>query len=672
MKQIIFFLFLVIFPHYIFTQVSIPELRCLEVLNNGDVSINWLPSNDVNGDFIAYEIFYSVNINGPYTLISTINNINTTNYLHVSAQANMYKVHYYIKAKYGSPINYTENSDTLSTIYLSLTDPLNGTAILSWNELHQPPLTSFSNYEILREYPSGIWSTIGNTISTNFIDTIYPCSASISYQIKQIDNSGCYSLSNISSGIFHNLMPPKSPFLDSVTVLSNGSAALGWQPSNSADVIAYIIYKYESGFWTPIDTVSGTNYYVYSDSNADESAEQYRVAALDSCGNTSPLSNAIETIFLNGSLDICNNIFYLSWNHPTGVLNIEKYKIFLSKNTQPFIEISNTIRDSFNLPIDDTVGYWCVFIQSINNLGNTQSSNVLCFNFKKPSLPAYVKFRKADFINNRINISWKCPPHTSTLGFSLYRSTDSLISFKKIATIQKNLTGDYIFVDPLTNYTSYPIFYTLATIDSCGNEVFQSDTVSTICLNGTVNFDITNSLFWQGKASSSVINLQQILHKKIDNQPYLELNLPFDQRTYLDDLVDLEDIESSGHFSYQIEWIVYLDNPFDDYDTIHSLWLDLFQPPRIYIPTGFTPNSHLDVNKIFKPSGIFLKAKDYSFTIFDRNGRIVFETNDLDKGWDGNSFDGKPEPEQLYVYLLKITLINGKVFEKRGIVMLYR
>ena len=76
-------------------------------------------------------------------------------------------------------------------------------------------------------------------------------------------------------------MPPKSPFLDSVTVLSNGSAALGWQPSNSADVIAYIIYKYESGFWTPIDTVSGTNYYVYSDSNADESAEQYRVAALD-------------------------------------------------------------------------------------------------------------------------------------------------------------------------------------------------------------------------------------------------------------------------------------------------------------------------------------------------------------------------------------------------------
>ena len=59
-------------------------------------------------------------------------------------------------------------------------------------------------------------------------------------------------------------------------------------------------------------------------------------------------------------------------------------------------------------------------------------------------------------------------------------------------------------------------------------------------------------------------------------------------------------------------------------------------------------------------------------TIFDRNGRIVFETNNLNEGWNGNSFDNNPEPEQLYVYLLKITLINGNTYEKRGVVTLYR
>jgi gliding motility-associated-like protein len=90
------------------------------------------------------------------------------------------------------------------------------------------------------------------------------------------------------------------------------------------------------------------------------------------------------------------------------------------------------------------------------------------------------------------------------------------------------------------------------------------------------------------------------------------------------------------------------------------------------LPTGFTPSSEILENQIFKPNGIFLKSKDYSFTIFDRNGRIVFETNNLNEGWNGNSFDNNPEPEQLYVYLLKITLINGNTYEKRGVVTLYR
>jgi len=73
-------------------QVSVPELRCLEVLSNGDVTITWLASNDPNGDFVAYEIFSSNNVNGPYSLIATINNIAVTSYTHLSAQANLHKV----------------------------------------------------------------------------------------------------------------------------------------------------------------------------------------------------------------------------------------------------------------------------------------------------------------------------------------------------------------------------------------------------------------------------------------------------------------------------------------------------------------------------------------------------------------------------------------------------
>ncbi|HOH93727.1 MAG TPA: gliding motility-associated C-terminal domain-containing protein [Bacteroidales bacterium] len=672
MKQRIFFYILIFLQYFLNGQVSVPELRCLEVINNGDVTITWLASNDPNGDFVAYEIFSSNNVNGPYSLIVTINNIAVTSYTHLSAQANLHKVYYYLRAKFGSPITNTSNSDTLSTIYLVLTDPLNGTALLSWNELHIPRLITSSDFEIYRKYPLGSWTLIDLETNTNYVDTIYHCSDTIAYKILQKDISGCISTSNFDNALLRNIMPPQSPWLDSVTVLPNGHAAMGWQASNSNDVIAYIIYKYESGFWTPIDTVYGSTYFENSNSTASDVAEQYRVAALDSCGNTSPLSNAIETINVTGNLSICDNIFYLSWNHPAGVLYFDNYRILLSKNSNPFVQLDITTKDTFNLYLDENQGNWCIVIQSITDDSITQSSNLLCFNFQKPSLPDYVKLRKVDFINNHIEITWKAPSHASVQGFQIYRSTDSLVSFKKIVDIQKNILGDYFYIDPLTNFPPYPIFYKIATIDSCGNAVFQSDTASTLYLKGVVNFDITNTLFWQGKMSSSVTDSQQILHKKIDNISIWDLPLPDNQRVFIDDLSTNDDIESSGHFSYQVEWPVYLEPPFDDYDTIHSLWIDLYQPPRIYLPTGFTPSSEILENQIFKPNGIFLKSKDYSFTIFDRNGRIVFETNNLNEGWNGNSFDNNPEPEQLYVYLLKITLINGNAYEKRGIVTLYR
>jgi hypothetical protein len=672
MKSRNFFYILIFFQYFLYGQVSVPELRCLEVLNNGDVTINWLPSNDPGGDFISYEIFASNNINGPYSLISTINNINITSYTHMSAQAHLHRVFYYLRARYGTPVVSTNNSDTLSTIYLALLDPLNGTALLSWNELHIPRLSTSLDFEIYRKYTTSTWSLIDNSDNTNYIDTIYPCSDTIAYQIIQNDISGCISKSNIDKALLHNLIPPKSPWLDSVTVLANGNAAMGWQASSSSDVIAYIIYKYDSGFWTPIDTVFGSTYYENLNSNANNEAEQYRIAALDSCGNTSPLSNAIETILLSGNLSICDNLFYLSWNHPTGVLYLDNYRVLLSKNSDPFMTLDSTIKNTFNLYIDENTGNWCVIIQSINEQSVTQSSNIFCFSFQKPSLPAYVKIRKVDFVNNHIEITFKAPSHASMQGFEIYRSTDSLVSFKKIVDIQKNISGDYFYIDPLTNFPSYPIFYTIATIDSCGNSVFQSDTVSTLYLGGRVNFDITNKLFWQGKMPSSVTDAQQILHKKIDNNPNWDIAIPSNQREFTDDLSTVEDIESSGHFSYQIEWPIYLDAPFNDYDTIHSLWIDLHQPPRIYLPTGFTPSSQIIENQIFIPRGIFLKSKEYSFTIFDRNGRIVFETNNLNEGWNGDSFDNNPEPEQLYVYLLKINLINGDTYEKRGVVTLYR
>lgn len=51
-----------------------------------------------------------------------------------------------------------------------------------------------------------------------------------------------------------------------------------------------------------------------------------------------------------------------------------------------------------------------------------------------------------------------------------------------------------------------------------------------------------------------------------------------------------------------------------------------------WIPNAFTPNDN-DINETFKPKAI--GVHDYTFLIFDRWGKKLFETNDSNTGWDG-------------------------------------
>ncbi len=62
--------------------------------------------------------------------------------------------------------------------------------------------------------------------------------------------------------------------------------------------------------------------------------------------------------------------------------------------------------------------------------------------------------------------------------------------------------------------------------------------------------------------------------------------------------------------------------------------IGIYEDTWIYIPNSFTPNGD-GINDIFKPSLLNADVADYSFIIFDRWGAILFETTDVDEGWNG-------------------------------------
>jgi gliding motility-associated-like protein len=92
----------------------------------------------------------------------------------------------------------------------------------------------------------------------------------------------------------------------------------------------------------------------------------------------------------------------------------------------------------------------------------------------------------------------------------------------------------------------------------------------------------------------------------------------------------------------------------------------------IYVPSGFTPNND-GVNDIFKANGI--DVKDFSLMVFNRWGEKIFQTQDINLGWDG-TYRGNPAPFGMYIWVLEASDKFGNPFlnetQSRGTVSLVR
>jgi gliding motility-associated-like protein len=88
----------------------------------------------------------------------------------------------------------------------------------------------------------------------------------------------------------------------------------------------------------------------------------------------------------------------------------------------------------------------------------------------------------------------------------------------------------------------------------------------------------------------------------------------------------------------------------------------------IWVPNAFSPNGD-NKNEYFTATGWNIRG--FSLIIFNRWGQRVFETNDLDSGWDG-ALDGKPAPEDVYTYLITYKDLKDRTQQLRGIFSLIR
>ncbi|MDQ6763996.1 MAG: gliding motility-associated C-terminal domain-containing protein, partial [Bacteroidota bacterium] len=92
-------------------------------------------------------------------------------------------------------------------------------------------------------------------------------------------------------------------------------------------------------------------------------------------------------------------------------------------------------------------------------------------------------------------------------------------------------------------------------------------------------------------------------------------------------------------------------------------------PAGLYVPNAFSPNGD-NLNEIFTAVPLGMKSLAY-FRIYNRFGQLMFSTKQLNKGWDG-SFNQKPQPPDIYVWIVEGVDYSGNKITKRGTVMLVR
>ncbi len=90
--------------------------------------------------------------------------------------------------------------------------------------------------------------------------------------------------------------------------------------------------------------------------------------------------------------------------------------------------------------------------------------------------------------------------------------------------------------------------------------------------------------------------------------------------------------------------------------------------PNIFVPNAFTPNGDGYNDVLYVRSNII---DTMEFAIYNRWGQKVFETRDLQVGWDG-TFKGEPLGTDVFGYYLKAKCFNGQEFFKKGNISLMR
>jgi len=487
--------------------------------------------------------------------------------------------------------------------------------------------------------------------------------------LTAVDNRGCTDSISKKSVFVEDTVPPQNTKLLYVTVIDPQTVQIFYSKSNLRHFQTYRINRLSNGSPIVTDTANYINdtMYVYQDTAINTSTSSYcfSIQTQNACGRVSFGSFPHCTVFLSGTANP-GPVNLLNWTAYSG-WNPDWYYIYRGDSGGTF-KVIDSVKGSI-LAWSDTAlcdQTYCYYVAAKkDSAGYLSNSNSICLKAKyvRQNTPLYM--HSATVVNNsEVKLQWDSSTYKGLVGFLLgkynpYTGWVDNYVFTKANT----------YTDGATKVNDSSYAYRVRTIDKCGYLSPVSNIGTSILLKQNVNGDNV-ALSWNAynKWAGGVQNY--LLEVQLKNKQFkVVANLPGTDTTYTDDSV-YNTIDTA--YCYRV---IAIENGTAQDSSMSNLTCAVL-PSRIFVPTAFSPNSD-SVNDVWRVSALSVfnvvgtKLTSFDAKIYNRWGSLVFESNDIYKGWDG-TYKGAKAPADVYIYTVTAEGVDKKYIQLKGNVTLIR
>lgn len=497
-----------------------------------------------------------------------------------------------------------------------------------------------------------------DSVSTANYSRLFASTGFHSIELFAIDSNGCSAKVDSSITIKGvNDIPPGN--INYVTITSDNQIEIHWSPVNTDFLAKTTVVNNANGDTVYNGSINSASKTTYTTNDIKNNC--FGLYHSNKCNENGKISVSHCPIILS----VAKGDYFelnLSWSAYSGWNNLQNYTIYRAINGGNFEVLSMV--DAYTLSYTDSGlcnNQYSYYVEATNgnfwSKSNKETDQPL---YLKNTAPLDVKVATVKD-NSFVLVTWNADtfPYNSQYFVTKYDTTGTII-------LEEQFTPTTEFIDNRVSVISENFLYRVQSVDKCQEKGVAGNFGKPMILTGEYRNNAAHlnwTAYEQWQAGVNYYNIELLFEDGFKSVGTVS------GTTHFVDSAVHEAIR--GEYIYRVSAVSYIAEVQSLSNNVH-----LHGSSIIWIPNVFSPNEDIH-NPIFKPTLQFMylgydgNYRDYSMRIYSRWGELIFETNDVDEGWDG-TYMGKPCQAGSYLYHIQVTGLDRFIYDKKGLVRLMR